>query len=213
MSERPCILIGAGGHALVLLDCLRVRGVTVLGCVDSDLALAGGTLAGVRILGQDNVVAGYEVGSVLLVNAIGSSRSLQRRRAVFESFKAQGHEFLTVVHPGATLGASVELSEGVQIMAGAILQSGTRVGANSIINTGAIVDHGCQVGSHVHLAPGCVISGDVSIGEETHVGTAATVIQGVRIGSRCLVAAGAVVVRDVPEGASAMGVPARQRLI
>jgi sugar O-acyltransferase (sialic acid O-acetyltransferase NeuD family) len=211
LNQLPCVLIGAGDHARVLLDCLGRLGMTVLGCVDADSTLDGTTVGGAKVLGQDSVIADYAVGSIALVNAIGSTRSVERRRSVYAAFKGRGHAFLTVVHPSATVGASVELGEGVQVMAGAVLQAGTRIGANSIVNTGSIVDHSCVVGAHVHLAPGCVLSGGITIGEQTHIGTAAAVIQGVKIGSHCLVAAGAVVIDDVPDGACVMGVPARQR--
>ena len=86
-----------------------------------------------------------------------------------------------------------------QIMAGAIIQSGTALGRDAIINTCARVDHDCRIGDHVHVAPGATLSGGVVIGAGSHIGVAAAVIQSVSIGRNCLIGAGTVVLRDVPD--------------
>ena len=53
MSGVPVILVGAGGHARVLLDALVLSGTTVLGLVDSDPGLAGRKVLGFEVLGGD----------------------------------------------------------------------------------------------------------------------------------------------------------------
>ncbi len=52
-------------------------------------------------------------------------------------------------------------------------------------------------------------SAGITLGDDVWLGAGATVLDGVKIGSRVAVGAGAVVTRDLPEGAVAMGVPAR----
>jgi len=54
-----------------------------------------------------------------------------------------------------------------------------------------------------------VISGACDIGENNFHGVNATVVNDIIIGADCLIGAGAVVTKDVPEGAIAVGVPAR----
>ncbi len=49
----------------------------------------------------------------------------------------------------------------------------------------------------------------VSIGSGSWVGTNAVILPGVSVGERCTIGAGAVVTRDVPNGAVAVGNPAR----
>ena len=211
VNRLPHILVGAGGHAKVLLDCLRRQGTDVLGFLDADPALRGTAYCGLPVLGSDAELDRYVPGSVLLVNALGSTRPAANRRAIYDGLKASGHMFATVVHPAAAVGAGVVLGEGAQVMAGVVIQPDASIGANAILNTGAIVDHDCVIGAHVHVAPGCVLSGGVRVGDGSHLGTGAVVIQGIKIGAGCLVAAGAVVVRDVPDGAEVMGVPAMAR--
>lgn len=209
-TEPPVILVGAGGHALVLLDALSLVHTVVLGLVDSDPSLAGRKVLGYPVLGADTALRAHAPGTVRLVNAIGSVGSMARRRSVFESLRGAGHSFASVLHPSAIVSRHAVAAPGVQIMAGAVVQACASIGENTIVNTGATVDHDCSIGAHVHLAPGVTLSGNVRIGDETHVGAGATVIQGVRIGARCTVAAGAVVLGDVADGTTVAGVPAKE---
>jgi UDP-perosamine 4-acetyltransferase len=209
VSPKPKIIVlGAGGHARVLVDALRQIGVEFLGATVADETDEGP--GGIPILGTDDVILNYPPEAVLLANGIGSIGDPSVRRDQFDHFSTKGYRFATVVHPKATLADDVQLGEGCVVMAGAIIQTGSRIGDNTIINTGAIVDHDGHIGSHVHLAPGAVLSGGVSIGHGVHVGTGATVIQAITIGANAIVGAGAVVVKDVRPGAVVLGVPARE---
>jgi UDP-perosamine 4-acetyltransferase len=195
--SKPVILLGSGGHARVLLDMLRRLDVELLGLADPN-RLAGSEYLGVNILGDDSAIWAYPADSVELVNGIGSlPRDAGLRAALFEKCRAQGYRFRTLIDPRAFTATDVVLAEGVQLMAGAIIQSGTEIAENCIINSGAIVEHDCRIGCDVHIAPGAVLSGGVELGDKVHVGTGATIIQGIRIGSGSVIGAGSVVTRDV----------------
>ncbi len=209
MNALPVMLIGSGGHALVLLDALLLTGATVIGLTDADPGRRGATVLGHAVLGGDDVLERYAPGSVALVNAVGSTGSTARRRHVYERLRGAGYGFARVIHPQAVIARSASLESGVQVMAGAVIQAGARIGENCIVNTGATVDHGCRVGAHVHVAPGVTLSGDVVLGDCTHVGAGATVKQRVRIGRDCIVGAGAVVLNDLSDGVTAVGIPAK----
>ncbi len=205
----PVIVLGAGGHARVVVDVLDCLGLEVLGCVDPVAPAA--MPAGLVYLGGDEEVLARDPAAVCLANGVGSIGRPTARVRLFARFKDRGYRFATVVHPAAVLAAGVELGEGVQVMARAVIQPGCRLGDDVIVNTGAVVDHDCRLGPHVHVAPGAVLSGGVTVGPEAHVGTGAAVIQGVMLGARCVVGAGAAVVADVPAEATVVGVPARIR--
>jgi sugar O-acyltransferase (sialic acid O-acetyltransferase NeuD family) len=206
----PVIVLGAGGHAKVLIEALLKNGAVIAGIVDPNPVFLGTEILGVPVIGGDEVITGYPPTDVLLVNGIGSISRPEVRKSVFERFVSQGYRFATVVHSSAVVASDVMLGEGAQVMAGAVIQPGTRIGCNAIVNTRASVDHDCQVEDHGHLAPGVTLSGNVAVGAGTHVGTGATVIQGVSIGANCLVAAGALVIRAVQDNMTVMGVPARE---
>ncbi|QPJ64079.1 MAG: acetyltransferase [Candidatus Nitrohelix vancouverensis] len=207
MRSLPVIILGAGGHARVLADALKVMGLSIKGVTDA-VPVKG--LPGVPLLGDDSILDSISPDDIVLVNGLGSIARPALRRRLFEKFKARGFTFQDVVHPSAMIAEDVRLGEGVQVMAGAVIQTGSVISDNAIINTGALVDHDCEIGAHTHLAPGVTLSGRVTIGEESHVGVAASVIQSIRIGSRALIGAGSVVVRNVPESALVYGNPAKE---
>lgn len=191
----------------MLLSALLQQGSRVIGFVDP--VVARGELMGVPYLGSDEAVLAHHVSEVLLVNGVGSVGLIANRLTVYEYFRTRGYSFASVIHSTAMIAPEAEWSDGVQIMAGAILQTGSYVEENCIINTGAQVDHDCIIHAHAHIAPGVVLSGAVEVGARVHIGAGATVIHGVRIGADSIVGAGAVVLRDVPESSTVVGVPAR----
>jgi sugar O-acyltransferase (sialic acid O-acetyltransferase NeuD family) len=196
LDSVPIYVLGAGGHAAVVLDTLRAM---------------GRVCAGTAEIGDEAALLAKAPDSLVLANGLGGVGDTAPRRLVFERFKARGFRFMTLVHPGAIVAPSAVLDEGAQIMAGAVVQPEARIGANTIINTRAVVDHHCTVGAHCHIASGATLASAVAVGEGAHVGAGATVIQRIKIGAGALIGAGAAVVRDVPSGAVAMGVPARIR--
>ncbi len=206
--DKPVIIIGAGGHAKVLYDSLRLLGVEILGVLDKcpPPSRQAGELP---IIGDDSAISAYSNDAVELVNGLGSVGDTALRASIYYKFKKLGYGFRQVIHPAAIIASDCTLGEGVQVMAGAVVNTGTRIAEDSIINTGAVVDHDCVIGSHVHIAPGAILSGGVQVGDGSHIGTGATVIQGVSIGRNALVGAGAVVLKDVPPGAKVVGVPAK----
>ncbi|MBK7543759.1 MAG: acetyltransferase [Candidatus Competibacteraceae bacterium] len=203
----PIILLGGGGHAKVLVEVLLLHHKAVLGYT----SLASGTtnIPNLLRLGDDRIIDDHDPEKIALVNGIGSVKSTSGRRRIFEQFQRKRYRFASVIHPAATIATDARLLEGVQVMAGAVVQPGVLLGGNAIVNTGAVIDHDCEIGAHAHIAPGAVLSGGVHIAEGAHVGTGALVIQGVRIGANSVVGAGAVVLKDVPAGVTVVGVPGR----
>lgn len=208
MTPSPSVLvIGAGGHAKVLLAALGRLGRTVAGFVDAKGQGTGP--GGLPVLGDDDWLLAQGPERFVLVNAIGSTGSTALRGRVFQRFKAAGFQFLTVADPQALVEPDCRMGEGAQILKGAMVQPGVEIGANAIVNTGAIIDHDCRIGANAHIAPGCVLSGGVEIGDGSHLGTGSVVREGISIGQNAIIGAGSVVVSPVAAGALAYGNPAR----
>ncbi len=212
MQRKPVILLGAGGHAKVLLDILLEQNTEILGIAEKDGVERPKDLFGVPIIGSDSDVERYSPSEIELVNGIGSIGSTALRKRVYEKFKALGYRFRQVIHSSAVISRRAVLGEGVQVVAGAVINIGARIGENSIVNTNASVDHDCVLGAHVHIAPGVTLSGGVTVGDGSHIGTGANVVQGVCIGKGVIVAVGAVVLNDVEDGMMVCGVPARMKI-
>ena len=201
--DRAWILLGAGGHAKVVLGLARALGLRVVGVCDPGLASTGEvSWRGIPVLGGDDAVASYDPRDVALLNGIGQLPGGVARRRVHERFSTDGFEFPVLVHPRATVDETAALAAGVQVMAGAIVQADASIGEGTIVNSGASVDHDCRIGRHVHIAPGAVLCGGVVVGDDAFLGAACTVLPQVGIGRAALVAAGAVLARSLDEGSA-----------
>lgn len=206
----PIIVIGAGGHACVVADALLAGGATVLGFTDEDSGLHGRVLCSLPVLGDDGVLAQHDKNEILLANGLGGigDERLPVRQRVQQSLESQGWRFCSVVHPDAVVSRFAVLGNGVQVMAGSVIQPGASAGPGSIVNTAAVVEHDVHIGAWSHVAPRAVVCGNARIGANCHVGAGAIVRQGLYIGDHTLVAAGAVVVRDFAGDGLLIGVPA-----
>ena len=192
----PVIVLGAGGHAKVLIDTLLEQGVEIIGAATPDTELK-------------NIIKNFSCADVELVNGIGSVGSTSLRQNVYDKFKNLGYRFRNVIHTSAVISDMAKLEwGGVEVMAGVVINAGTVIDENTIINTRACIDHDCRIGRHVHIAPGTILSGGITIGDGTHIGSGSTIIQGVSIGKGNIIGAGSLVIRDIGDNSLAYGVPA-----
>ena len=70
IMSLPVIVLGAGGHAKVLIDALLASSAVITGIVDPDLTLTGTKTLGVPVLGGDDVVSEFPPSQVQLVNCL-----------------------------------------------------------------------------------------------------------------------------------------------
>jgi sugar O-acyltransferase (sialic acid O-acetyltransferase NeuD family) len=192
-------LLGASGHAKVIIDILKAQGVAIDGLFDDNPNCTD--LKGYPFLGA---LKDYKKAIDSLIISIGNN-SIRKRIA--EDF--QNIDYGTAIHPSAILSDDANIGNGTVIMHGAIVQSSVLVGNHCIINTSASIDHDCTIENYVHISPNATLCGNVTVCEGAQVGAGAVVVPGKRIGKWALVAAGAVVVRDVPDYALVIGNPAR----
>jgi UDP-perosamine 4-acetyltransferase len=206
-----CILLGAGGHAKVIVDCVRsTRIAEIVGILDSNPQRWGHDILGVPVLGNDELLPKLKQRGVShFVVAIAATGNNGLRETLFLGALNAGFGPLNVFHSTAICSPSAHIGEGAQLLPGCILNAGATVGRNVIINTGAIVEHDCVVDEHSHIGPGARLAGHVEIGCRSFIGMGACVRQGVKVGCDSVIGAGAVVVKDVPDGVVVTGVPAR----
>ncbi len=200
MNKDSLFILGAGGHAKVIIDLIKLVGYEINGLYDDNPNLVKMVdVWGVTFLGP--IDPGIKGGAII---AIGNNQSRYKiyninSNLIWKSF----------IHPNAILSKDVEIGEGSVVMAGAIIQSGAKIGKHCIINSGACVDHDCIIGDFVHIAPNCSLAGGVVIGEGTLIGIGSTVIQNIKIGQWSIIGAGSLVIHDQPDYCTSFGSPAK----
>lgn len=205
--ERSILLLGGGGHALVVAETLLRAHQRIDGFYDDnpDAPLAHEPGA-IEYLGTLATAAPRQDADVLL--AIGS---LASRASLLNDLSNLATTSAQAIDPDASVALSASLGRGLFIGPRAIVQARAHIADHAIINSGAIVEHECEIGLNTHIAPGAVLGGRVRVGPHTLVGLGARVLPGLTIGTGVTVAAGAVVTRDIPDHQCVVGVPARTR--
>jgi sugar O-acyltransferase (sialic acid O-acetyltransferase NeuD family) len=198
MAKTEVILVGGGGHARVVADCLLSQGILVKGFFDHN---ENGYVLDLPFLGS---YSSDQHKNCPVIIAIGDNDA--RKRISEHEIR---HEFYTAIHSSAQRSNFSTVDVGSMILHGVIIQAGTKIGKHVILNTGCQVDHDCIVGDYAHIAPGSVLCGGVEVGERTLIGARSVVIPKVKIGSSVTVGAGSVVIKDIPDFAVAVGNPAR----
>lgn len=207
-SSRAVVLLGAGGHARVVLDVLRLRGHRVIGVCAPELS-AGSQWQGVVALGDDAALESLDPGEVWLVNGIGPVPGTMARQRVQQAGSARGFRWLTLEHPSSIRATDASLADGVQLMAGAVVQPGCCLEVGVVVNTRATVDHDCRLGEQVFVGPGATLCGAVEACNGVFIGAGAIVLPGIRLDEGAIIGAGAVVTRSVKAGCTVVGNPAR----
>jgi sugar O-acyltransferase (sialic acid O-acetyltransferase NeuD family) len=202
MSERRVCVVGAGGHAKVVISTLLAAGHHPAAVFDDDEAKWGGTVLGIPVLGGPDLMRGEP--DLVGVLGVGDNRARKALAARLDCVA-----WMSVVHPFAFVDTRVRLGAGTVVFAGAVIQPDTEIGAHCIVNTGASVDHDCRLGDFVHVAPGVHFGGNVIAGEGAFLGVGVSVAPGRSIGPWAIVGAGATVLRNIPPGSTAVGTPAR----
>lgn len=203
MSRRRAAVLGAGGHAKVVIATLQAAGWEVEAAYDDAEERWGDEVLGVPVRGP--LGEARDAGIEAAVLGIGSNRD--RRRLAGEI----ALPWISVIHPAAVVHPSVRLGPGTVVFAGAVIQPDTEIGRHAIVNTGASVDHDGRIGDFAHVAPGCRLGGGVTVGEGALVGIGASVVPAVTIGAWSVVGAGSTVVAHLGSGVMAYGTPARER--
>lgn len=192
-------LIGASGHAKVIIEILEMQGVTIGGLSDVNPNIT--------------TLLNYPVGvnfSVLFDNLkdiviICVGNNLIRKKIVSNN----SYNYGLAIYPKASISPRSTIGPGTVVMAGTAINTGVRIGNHAIINTNASIDHDCCIEDYVHLSPNTALAGNVSIGEGTHIGIGACIIPGIKIGKWATIGAGSVIINDIPDYAVVVGNPGK----
>ena len=205
----PLVIIGAGGHGAEVAAYAVDMQLPLAGAIDD--GKPKGAWHVTRVIGGMADLPGFcqEHERVRFITAFGSNAL---RRKVVQALVASGVanlEAFTLRHASSWVGDSVEIGGGTLLAPGTLVTTRAAIGSHCILNVKASVSHDCVIGDFANINPGATLCGDVHVGEGSYIGAGATVIEKKRIGAWTVVGAGAVVTQDLPDGVTAVGVPAR----
>lgn len=204
---RPLVVLGAGGHAKMVIEAARsgswYEPLVCLSATQVDVQ----HLLGVRIeVETPERLEQLRRAGYWAIVAIGENRI---RRKLQSSLEQRGWPIATVISGTAWCSPSASIEPGTVLMPLSAVGAEARVGRGGIINTSASIDHDCLLSDFVHIAPGSHLAGNVTVANEVFCGVGVSVIPERTIGARTIVGAGAVVVSDIPNDSVWVGCPAR----
>ncbi len=206
-AKKRLVLLGGGGHASDVLGLvesiqpeLQVAGILDDGQIDAEA------------FGRRGV---HQIGSIADVLRIDATHYIScggwpaTRRRFADAADSAGMEALTLVHPSAYLGTSVELGAGTVVFPCAAISPLAQIGRHVYVSQVVSVGHHVKVGDHCSLMPSSVISGEVEFGDRSTLGTNAAIVEGRRVAADVTIGAGATVVSDLTEPGVYVGTPAK----
>lgn len=194
------ILLGLGGHAKSVVDCIERQGMyRIVGFLDKEergkVCYKGYEVIG----GDDDLDHFYRQGIVNAFVTVGFLGQSKVRNRLYHKLKETGFRLPNIIDPSAVLADDAALGEGNFVGKLAMINADAKIGNMCIINSGAMIEHECRVGDFSHVSVGTVLCGGVTVGQETFVGAGSTLIQGVTIGDGCIVAAGTTLRKSVKD--------------
>jgi len=196
------IVIGAGGHAKVVISTLIESGLKVKGILDDDNKKLGNNVLGIPVIGKLDLLKTRDF--KVAITAIGDN---EVRKRIVEKY-ANFCKWTRVIHSFSYVHPTAKIGEGTVVFAGSVIQPDVIIGNHVIVNTGARIDHDCRIADYVHIAPGVKLAGAVTVDEGSFLGINSAVIPNKNIGKWAVLGAGGVVTRDVSDFSVVAGVPA-----
>ncbi|RQO65710.1 acetyltransferase [Pedobacter sp. KBW01] len=193
-------IIGASGHAKIIIDILEELKISIEAVWDDDVNRKA--ILGYPINGKIFDFKNYSNNDCLI--AIGNNVVRKKIADIFF-----GTPFATICHPKANISKYVTIGNGTIINSGATINADVGIGVHVIVNTNASIDHDCVIGDYVHISPNVALAGNVTVMEGAQIGIGASIIQGIKIGKWATIGAGSVIIRDVPDYGVIVGVPGK----
>ena len=198
--SKTLVIVGAGGHAKVVIDTARLNGYDNFVFLDDNKK---GCFSDYPIVGTTDDYSRYTSNDFII--AIGNNEI--RERIVNGLHDVH---FAILIHPTAVVSDRAVIGDGTVIFPLSIVNSGAHIGNHCIINSGAIVEHDCLINDFVHISPNVTVCGTVNVGKKTHIGAGATVINNLNITDNVIVGAGAVITKNIEKKGTFVGVPAKK---
>jgi len=203
---KEIIVFGNGEHAKVVIDCIECEDKYIIKAVVSEQeTLMKANFHQYEWFNFSKLESiGIKIGIIAIGDNFTRKMMVNKITEIIPDF-----QFITTIHPSATISKSATVGNGTTIFAGAIVNPFCKIGNHCTINTASSIDHDSVMNDFSSIAPGVHTGGVVTIGKFSAISIGASIIHGISIGDNCVIGAGSTVIDNIPGNSVAVGTPCK----
>lgn len=206
--KAPLIILGGGGHALVVAETIIAQDrYKLLGYIDFQAHSRMDQLT--TYLGDYSEIPALSTHYPNLHAVVGIGANHIRLE---EATNWPQLHWATIVHPTAWVSPSSTLGEGTVVFANASVQAFAQIGKHCILNTASTLEHETSIGDFTHVGPSATTGGGVTVGSMCFMGLSSTILPGLTLLDKSRLGAGAVLTKSPPHKGTFIGCPAKELL-
>lgn len=201
------LIFGATGHAHSIIDVVEKQNkYQIHGLLVDIPELIGKEVMGYPVLGgvSDFFNTNIQKGIIAVGDNFGREFVSRKIKNINPNF-----EFITAIHPSATIANSAAVGNGSVVFSGAAINANATLGDHCIVNTLSSVGHDVSIGNFSTVAPNSAIGGSTTIGNQTAISIGSNVAHKLQIGNNTVIGAGSTVLSDIPDNVLVYGTPAK----
>lgn len=201
------VVVGAGGHAKVVIDAARLMNFwTDIKIIDANYN-KGEKILGADFIGDLNQISTLNLLKTNFIIAVGDNK---KRKEIFDFLFNFDVIFENVIHPLSNISNSAKLGSGNYIGPFANIGPEVKIGNQNIINSYANVEHEVMIGSFSQIAPNSVLCGKSKISDNVFIGANSTIIERIVIQENIFIGASSLVIdNNLKPNLRYAGVPAK----
>jgi len=138
--------------------------------------------------------------------------SIEKRVSIVEKVDKilPSFDWMTLISKNSIISDDVEINEGTVVIAGSIINTGTKIGKHCIINTKASIDHDNIICDFINISPTVVTGGGVKIGNFSDIGIGSTITNNINIDHNVTIGGHSFVNKNCISNSLYFGTPAKK---
>jgi sugar O-acyltransferase (sialic acid O-acetyltransferase NeuD family) len=206
MNRKKLIIMGAGGWARKVYECVDKESYIVLGFYDENPSQI--SLMDLPVCDNFSHFGNHPYCEYVL----GVGDIALRKKFALTAHEANLRPCKPIIHETAVIVPDrVKIMDGTVIAPFSVIASNVTLQNHTIISEFASLGHDVVVGSYSFIGPGARVGGETVIESECWIGTGAIIREKLAVRSRSTVGLGSAVVKEVCAGTVVMGNPAKER--
>lgn len=155
MPKAILLILGAGGYGLAVAEAAQLSGQW------QEIIFADDRWPKTQQVGEYKIVSNIANVEQLTSNniqaivAVGNNHLREKWQKLLGDL---GIRMTSVIHPQAILSPTVQIGQGVTVMAGCVISTKTVINDGVILNIGTLLDHDVIIKAFAHLSVGVKVS-------------------------------------------------------